>query len=115
MLLLPGDLFTNKALVTPCTLGNNSEISSHSLLDTGATGKTFIDKTMAHHLCNVLKIFFLPLAKPKPLKGCDQKLARPITHAIYLILTVQTHSKLLALMLVILLGQHLIVLEKLWM
>ena len=98
-----------------CTLGNDNEISSHSLLDTGATGVAFIDETMARHVCDVLKISFLPLAKPKPLKGFDGKPSRPITHAIYPTLTVQGHSKLLAPMLVTSLGQHPIILGKPWM
>ena len=112
---LPGDLFTDEALVVLCTLENHNEISSHSLLDTGATGVAFIDETMARHVCNVLKISFLPLARPKPLKGFDGKSARPITHAIYPTLTVQGHSELLAPMLVTSLGQHPIILEKPWM
>ena len=58
LLSLPGDLFTDEALVVLCTLGNHNEISSHSLLDTGATGVAFIDEAMARHVCNVLKIFF---------------------------------------------------------
>ena len=70
---LPGDLFTDEALVVLCTLGNDSEILSHLLLDTGATGVAFIDKAMARHVCSVLKISFLPLSKPKPLKGFDGK------------------------------------------
>ena len=111
----PGDLFTDEALITPCTLGNNSEIASHSLLDTGATGVAFIDETMARHVCDVLKISILPLAKPKPLNGLDGKPARPITHAIYPTLTVQGHSELLAPMLVTSLGQHPIILGKPWM
>ena len=114
-LLLQSDLFTDKALVILCTLENSSEISTHSLLDTGATGVAFIDKSIARHVCNVLKIFFLPLAKPKPLKGFDGKPARPITHAIYPTLTVQGHSELLAPMLVTSLGQHPIILGKPWM
>ena len=113
--LLPGNLFTNEALVIPCTLGNSSEISTHSLLDTGATGVAFIDKAMARHVCNMLKISFLPLAKPKPLKGFDGKPARPITHTIYPTLTVQGHFELLAPMLVTSLGQHPIILGKPWM
>ena len=112
---LPGDLFTDEALVVLCTLGNHNEISSHSLLDTGATGVAFIDKAIARHVCNVLKISFLPLARPKPLKGFDEKPARPITHAIYPTLTVQGHSELLAPMLVTSLGQHPIILGKPWM
>ena len=70
---LPGNLFTDEVLVVLCTLGNDNEISSHSLLDTGATGVAFIDEAMARHVCNVLKISFLPLSKLKPLKGFDGK------------------------------------------
>ena len=112
---LPGDLFTDEALVIPCTLGNSSKISTHSLLDTGATGVAFIDEAMARHVCNVLKISILPLTKPKPLKGFDGKPARPITHAIYPTLTVKGHSELLASMLITSLGQHPIILGKPWM
>ena len=114
---LPGDLFTDEALVIPCTLGNGSEseISTHFLLNTGATGVAFIDEAMARHISDVLKILFLPLAKPKPLKGFNEKPARPITHAIYPTLTVQSHSELLAPMLVTSLGQHPIILGKPWM
>ena len=112
---LPGDLFTDEALVVPCTLGSRAQIETRSLLDTGATGVAFIDESMARHVCNVLKVSFLPLAKPKPLKGFDGKPARPITHAIYPTLTVQGHSELLTPMLVTSLGQHSIILEKPWM
>ena len=115
--LLPGDLFTDEALVIPCTLGNGSknEISTRSLLDTGATGVAFIDKAMARHVFDVLKISILPLARPKPLKSFDGKPARPITYAIYPTLTVQGHSELLASMLVTSLGQHPIILGNPWM
>ena len=112
---LPGDLFTEEALVVPCTLGNKNKINTRSLLDTDATGIAFIDKAMACHVCDVLKILFLLLAKLKPLKSFDEKPARPITHAIYPTLTVQGHSKLLAPMLVTSLGQHPIILGKPWM
>ena len=110
--LLPGDLFTNEALVIPCTLGNSSKISTHSLLDTGATEVVFIDEAIARHIAHVLKISIFLLTKPKPLKGFNGKPARPITHALYPTLTVQGHSKLLAPMLVTSLGQHPIILGK---
>ena len=96
-------------------LDSRAQIETRSLLDTGATGIAFIDKAIARHVCNVLKILFLPLAKPKPLKGFDEKPARPITHAIYPTLTVQDHFKLPASMLVTSLGQHPIILGKPWM
>ena len=101
--------------MVPCTLGSRAQIKTRLLLDTGATGIAFINKAMERYVCHVLKISLLPLAKPKPLKGFDGKPARPITHAIYPTLTVQGHSKLLAPMLVTLLGQHLIILGKPWM
>ena len=110
--LLPDDLFTNKALVVSCTLGNRGQIQTCFLLDTGATGIMFIDKKMVHHVCHVLQISLISLAKLKLLKKFDGRSAQPITHAIYLILNVQGHSKLLAPMLVTSLGQHPIILEK---
>ena len=44
---LPGNLFTNEALVIACSLGRMNEIKTTSLLDTGATGIAFINLVMA--------------------------------------------------------------------
>ena len=60
--LLPGHLFTNEALVVPCTLGNRGQIETCSLLDIDATGIVFVHKEMARHFCHVLQISFIPLA-----------------------------------------------------
>ena len=51
---LPGNLFTDEALVVACSLGRMNEIKITSLLDTEATGIAFIDLEMAHHVCDVL-------------------------------------------------------------
>lgn len=63
----------------------------------------------------MLQISFFLLAKLKLLKIFDGKSAKPIMHVIYLTLTVQNYSKLLISMLVTLLDQHLIILDKSWM
>ena len=44
---LPGNLFTDEALIVACSLSRMNEIKTTSLLDTGATGIAFIDLTMA--------------------------------------------------------------------
>ena len=93
---LPGDLLTDEALVDSCTLNNESQIQTCSLLDTEAIGIAFIDKKIARPVCKVLQIFFNSFAKPKPLKRFDGRPAWPIPHVIYFTLTVQGHSKLLA-------------------
>ena len=111
---LPGDLFTNEALVVECSLDRMNEIKTTSLLDTGATSIAFIDLAIARHVCDVLQISFIQLAKPKPIREFNGKPASPITHAIYPTLTVQDHTKLLALFLVTKLGQHLLILGKPW-
>ena len=80
---LPGNLFTDKALVVACSLGRMNEIKTTSLLDTEAIGIAFIDLAIVRHVCDVLKISFIQLAKPKPIKEFDDKSAPPITHAIY--------------------------------
>ena len=85
---LPGNLFTDEALVVACSLGKINEIKTTSLLDTGATGIAFIDLTMARHVCDILQISFIQLAKPKLIRKFDGKPAPSITQAIYLTLTV---------------------------
>ena len=56
---LPGNLFTDEALVVACSLDRMNEIKITSLLDTGATNIAFIDLAMVRHVCDVLKISFI--------------------------------------------------------
>ena len=98
-----------------CSLDRMNEIKTTSLLDTGATSIAFIDLAMARHVCDVLQISFIQLAKPKPIRGFDGKSAPLITHAIYSTLTVQGHTELLAPFLITKLGQHPLILGKPWM
>ncbi|SLM39138.1 hypothetical protein LPUS_09608 [Lasallia pustulata] len=111
------DPFAPEPLTTPCILFNNSKRNAiKALVNTGATGYAFINKTTAHIICKNLGISPIPLSRPKPVKGFDGHLAKlPITHAIYPGLTVQDHSELTAPMLITPLGQHPINLRKPWL
>ena len=86
-----------------------------ALLDTGATGYSFIDDRAAHILCNHLQISFIPLSRPRLLKAYDGRPAEPITHAIYPTFTVQNLVEHTTPMLVTRLGNHPIILGKPWM
>ena len=98
-----------------CTLGVNKEIHTEALLDTGATGISFMDEAMTRNVCKILKISFVRLAKPKPIRGFDGRAAPDITHAVYPTLTVQGHTESLAPFLITKLGQHPLILGKPWM
>ena len=112
---LPGDFFAEEALVTSCVLGNNGEIRTTALLDTGATGYFFIDPAIARRVCNKLEIEPIRLSKPKAIRGFNGKRAPDVTHAIYLTMTVQDHRETVTPMLITKLGQHQIILGKPWM
>ena len=112
---LPGDLFAEKALVASCMLGNNGEIKTTALLDTGATGYSFVDPAMARRVCDDLAIEPIRLSKPKAIRGFDGKRAPDVTHAIYPTMTVQDHREMVTSMLITKLGQHQIILGKPWM
>ena len=112
---LPGDFFAEEALVAPCMLGNNSEIKTTALLDTGATGYSFVDPAIAQHICDDLLIEPIRLSKPKAIRGFDGKQAPSVTHAIYPTITIQDHTKTMTPMLITKLGQHQIILGKPWM
>ena len=62
---LPGNFFAEEALVASCMLGNNGEIKTTALLDTGATGYSFVDPVMARRVCDELQIESIRLSKPK--------------------------------------------------
>ena len=109
---LPGDFFMEEALVAPCTLENNGEIRTTTLLDTGATEYSFVDPSMARRICDDLLIKPIKLSKPKAIRGFDGKQAPNVTHAIYPTMTIQTHIERITPMLITKLGRHQIILGK---
>ena len=62
---LPSDFFAEKALVALCMLESNNKIKTTALLNTGATGYSFIDLSMIRHVSNKLQIEPIRLSKPK--------------------------------------------------
>ena len=112
---LPGNFFAEEALVASCMLGNNGEIKTTALLDTEATGYSFVDPAMARRVCDKLEIKPIRLSKPKAIRGFDGKRALDVTHAIYPTMTVQDHRETVTPMLITKLGQHQIILGKPWM
>ena len=112
---LPGDFFAEEALVASCTLGNGNEIKITALLNTRATGYSFVDPAMARCICDELIIEPIRLSKPKAIRGFDGKRALDVTHAIYPTMTVQNHRETITPMLITKLGQHQIILGKPWM
>ena len=112
---LPGNFFAEEALVASCMLGNNDKIKTTALLDTGATGYSFVDPAMARQICDNLAIEPIRLSKPKAIRGFDGKRVPDVTHAIYPTMTVQDHRETVTPMLVTKLGQHQIILGKPWM
>ena len=72
----------------------------NTLIDTGAIGYAFIDELTAYTICEQLSLSPVPLTKPKPIRGFDGRIVKPITYAIYPHLIVQDHHELTALILI---------------
>ncbi len=103
-------------MTVACTLGNvGRQLTFNALVDTGATGYSFIDEVIAQTVCDRLKIEPQRLVKPKPLKGFDGRPGKAITHAIYPAMTVHEHVETVTPMLITSLGNHPIILGKPWM
>ena len=110
--MLPGDFFAEQALLATCILGNNNEIKTTALLDTGATRYFLIDPSMERCVCDELHIEPVSLSKPKALQGFDGKQAPNVTHAIYLTMTILDHKETTTPMFITKLSQHQIILGK---
>jgi hypothetical protein len=66
----------------------NKKVPLRVLIDTGATGYRFIDERTAQEVCSALGIQPILLSRPKPIRGFNGRLVKPITHAIYPSLTI---------------------------
>ena len=85
-------------------MGN--KIKTTTLTDTCATGYSFIDKKFAETICQALEIKQKRLVKPKQIQEFDNRAAKLITHAIYLIPTIDIYTECLARLLITKLGNH---------
>ena len=105
------DLFCKSPFTIQYTIENT--IKATILADICATGYGFINEKFARTVCQVLEIEPQCLIKPKQIQKFDGRAAKPITHTIYLILTVSTHTESLALLLITKLENHPMILTQL--
>ena len=111
------DPFARSPLTITCTLfSQKNRHTVSALLDTGATGFSFIDEKEAHFLCDKLGIAPVPISRPRPLRGYNGQLApNPITHAIFPSLDIDGRVESTIPMLIVKLGNHKMILGKPWM
>ena len=111
------DPFARAPLLVDLILSSKQRQNTfESLVDTDVTEYTFIDETKAQIVCDNLRIEPIPLSKPRPIKGFDDKLTRQlITHMINSSFIVQDHTESLCPMLITKLSNHPIIIGKSWM
>ena len=86
------------------------------LVDTGATGYAFIDRSLVPSICEHLGIEPVPLSKSKRVRGFDGQISpRPLTHCIHPNIILQGHKELTAPLFITDLGSHAAILGKPWM
>ena len=107
---MPKNLFYKSFLTIQCILGN--KIKATILIDTCATRFGFINEKFAEIVYKKLEIQPQRLTKPKPIQRFDNKVAYPVTYAIYLMLFVENYIKSLAPLLITKLGYHSIILGR---
>ena len=106
------DHFAEKAFTVPCTLVANGKSRTYpALVDTGATGYSFIDTPLAHFLCDFFEISMMPIPK-KTVGGFGNNMTRTITQAIYPTMKVASDTQRTATMLSVNLGTHRIILGR---
>lgn len=88
------NLFYESFLIIQYILGN--KIKAITLVDIYATGFGFINKKFVEMVYKRLEIQPKYLTKPKFIQRFDGRAAKPITHTIYLILSMEKYIKSLA-------------------
>lgn len=85
------------------------------MIDTGATGYSFVNSSIAHSICEALKISPIRLSKPKKLKTFEGKDVTSVTHTIHPTFTIQGHSESLCPMFIADIGSYEVIIGTPWM
>jgi hypothetical protein len=86
-----------------------------ALMDSGATGGSFVNAVDAKRICEIENISPIKLIKPKNIEGFNGAAAPIVTHAIYPRLQIRDHVESLCPLFITTLGKHSIILGKAWM
>lgn len=109
-------LLGGEHLTTFCTLSKNGFCHKiPGLLDSGANGYAFIDDNLLKNISSFLKPFISPLPNPIPVKGYNGTRGTPITHYCFLNLTVDRRIHSFTPFLITSLGNHGVILGRLWL
>ena len=74
---------------------------------------TVIDEALMKIICGQLQIAFILFSASRPLRDYNEQIAfKPITHVIYLILKINGHAEQTCFMLIVLLNNHRIIINK---
>ena len=100
----------------PCTLSRNGYgVRSSALVDTGANGFAFIDRSFATELSKFLNIQPIPIPNSLTIQGYDGKKATTVTHALIVHLTIDRRRQTNIPFYILDLGNHDIILGLRWM
>lgn len=82
------------------------------MIDNDCTGYSFIDRDIAHEVCDVLGISLVKLLKSRKVREYNDQPGEPVTHAIYPFMTIMNHIESLTPLMITKLGQHAVILGK---
>ena len=107
---MPKNLFCKSFLTIQCIL--DKKIKAIRLVDACAIRFGFIKKKFAKIVCERLEIQPQRLTNLKPIEKFKSEAAQPVTHAIYPMLSIRNHIKILAFFLIRKLEQYLMILDS---
>jgi hypothetical protein len=108
---MKNDLFDNQSVMKDCMIENKFNIKI--MIDIDATDYCFINKVIAHKICEMIEISLVKLLKLKNVRAYNDKKNAFITHAIYFSLKIENYLESTTSMMIIELDQQTIILRKL--
>jgi hypothetical protein len=107
---MKNDLFDDQSVMKDCMIENKFNI--RTIIDIDATDYYFIDKVIAHKICEIIEISLVKLLKLKNVRAYNNKKNTLITYAIYLSLKIENYLENTTSMMIIELDQQTIILRK---
>jgi hypothetical protein len=107
------NLFDEESVIVNCIL--DDRYYTRAMINNDCTEYSFVDRSIAHEICEVLRINFVKLLKSRKMREYNDQSNESVTHVIYSSMIIMNHIESSTSLMITKLDQQVIILSKFWM
>ncbi len=104
------NLFDEESVIVNCIL--DDRYYTRAMINNDCTEYSFVDRSIAHEICEVLRINFVKLLKSRKMREYNDQSNESVTHVIYSSMIIMNHIESSTSLMITKLDQQVIILSK---